>query len=139
MKLIFDYNRTLFNPESGQVFPGVFGMLKKLSKKHELILVTLNSPGRKNSAAIVDMQPYFSEVHFVERKTAKHFSELISGEATVIVIGDSLEGEIKAGIELDLITIHIQSQLEKRYYKTKRPTHSVTEVTRILPIIENYE
>lgn len=138
MKIIFDYNRTLFNPDSGQLFPGVFRLLKRLADQHELFLVTLNKPERKDSAAIQEMKPYFDEIFFVERKTIGAFKNIVGEEKNVIVIGDRFEDEIRIGIELELITIHVQ-QTKTFYKKGQTPTHFVPEISQILQIIETYE
>jgi len=47
MKILFDYNRTLFNPDTNSVYPDVFLVLKTLSLKHELFLITLDKPEKK--------------------------------------------------------------------------------------------
>jgi len=138
MKIIFDYNRTLFNPDAGSVFPGVFQLLKTLSAKHELFLITLNKPERKDSSAIQDMKPYFREVIFVERKTVTAFKEIAGDDAKVIVIGDRFEEEIQIGMQLGFITIHVQPQ-KPFYKKSKTPTFRVAEIQQVLSIIKSYE
>lgn len=138
MKIIFDYNRTLFNPDAGNVFPGVFQLLKTLSRKHELFLITLNKPERKDSSAILDMKPYFSEVLFVERKTTAAFQQIAGEDANVIVIGDRFEDEIQIGMQLGFITIHVQPQ-KPFYKKAHTPTFRVAEIQQVLAIIKSYE
>jgi FMN phosphatase YigB (HAD superfamily) len=138
MKIIFDYNRTLFNPDAGEVFPGVFHLLKTLSQKHELFLITLNKPERKDSSAIQDMKAYFDEILFVERKTVETFRKIVGDDKNVIVIGDRFEDEIRIGIELELITVHIQPT-KAFYKKNQTPTHVVSEITNVLQIIDRYE
>ena len=40
MKIIFDYNRTIFDPETDDLYQGVFELISDLSKKYELYLVS---------------------------------------------------------------------------------------------------
>lgn len=143
MKIIFDYNRTLFNPDSGDVFPGVFRLLKTLAPKHELFLITLDKPERKSSAAITEMAPFFKDVVFVERKTVSVFQTIVGQDKNVLIIGDRLEDEIRIGIKLGLPTIHVRGKTPprlKRFFPRKqRPTHTVPSIDAVLEIIETYE
>jgi len=137
MKIIFDYDRTLYNPDAGNVFPGVFKLLKTLTAKHDLFLVTVNSQARKDAALIEDLREYFTEVFFVERKSATLFQQIAGEEKNVIVIGDRLEDEINIGMQLGFITIHVQPE-KPQYKKSQTPTHRVPEVAKVLPIIQRY-
>ncbi len=140
MKILFDYNRTLFNPDTGDLYPGVFRVLKTLSARHALFLITLDKPERKDSAAIADLRPYFTEVKFVERKSAAIFQELVGNtDQKVIVIGDRLEDEIRIGIKLGYITIHLPNGPFSAAAGKIRPAHRATSITKVLEIIATYE
>jgi hypothetical protein len=47
MKIIFDYNRTIFDPDTDNLYFGVLDLLQKLSQKYELFLISRNEPTRK--------------------------------------------------------------------------------------------
>jgi FMN phosphatase YigB (HAD superfamily) len=146
MKIIFDYNRTLFNPDSNAMYPGVFRVLETLAQKHELILITCNKPGRKNSSEIQEVAPYFQEVIFVERKTTTIFkkvaepTEVSTNSPEVIVIGDRLQDEIRIGSKLNYITIlvrHTSSDEDKEFFL--QPTHTAKSMDHIEELIAQYE
>ncbi len=141
MKIIFDYNRTLFNPDSGMLFPNVFRVLKVLAPKHELFLVTLDKPERKTSTAIEELRPFFNQIFFVERKTATLFAQIVNGSEQperAIVIGDRLEDEIAIGQQLGLVTVHVCQQSRPKFSKIT-PTHTVSEIKKVIELIKQYE
>ena len=46
MNIIFDYNRTLFNPETGRLYGGVYELLEKLYQEFSLFLFSYDEFGR---------------------------------------------------------------------------------------------
>lgn len=140
MQIIFDYNRTLFNPETGKLYTGIFMMLKKLAKKHKLFLITMNEPERKNTIKELGIDQYFRQILFVEQKTEEVFKNMVAQNETVIVIGDRLQGEIQIGVQLGFITIHIQHDTSMPTPSLKmQPTHTANSAKKIIEIISIYE
>jgi FMN phosphatase YigB (HAD superfamily) len=76
MKIIFDYNRTLFNPDTGNLYPDVLSILSTLSKNHELFLVSRNDPRRESMLVSLGISSFFKKKLFVDTKTATLFKEL---------------------------------------------------------------
>jgi phosphoglycolate phosphatase-like HAD superfamily hydrolase len=88
MKIIFDYNRTLYNPETNSLYFGVIKLLQDLSKNHELFLISKNEPGREDGLEKQGIKKYFKKISFVEEKTTDLFKELVQGDKNSFVIGD---------------------------------------------------
>lgn len=108
MKIIFDYNRTLFDPETGALYPGVPGLLKVLSKQYDLFLISKNEPGRKEKFEKMNIKKYFQKVVFVEKKTKQLFEDLSNNSRDVFVVGDRVREEILLGNILGFITIWVK-------------------------------
>ena len=69
MKIIFDYNRTIFDPETDDLYQGVFELISDLSKKYELYLVSANEPRRKEKIKDLNIDSFFKGIFFVENKS----------------------------------------------------------------------
>ncbi len=137
MNIIFDYNRTLFNPDSGELYPGVIELLETLTQKYQLFLITRNEPGRSDTIATLGIAKYFQKIAFVEEKTTDIFQRITDGNQRVIVIGDRLQDEIQIGNTLSFPTIHVeQGEVGPPNIV---PTHRVKTIQEVRTILENYE
>ncbi len=105
MKIIFDYNRTIFDPEGDELFPGVFELLAELSKNHELFLVSMNEPGREARFGELGIEHFFETIVFVSKKTPELFAAMVKGDKEVVVVGDRIKHEILLGNKLGFTTI----------------------------------
>ena len=142
MKIIFDYNRTIFDPEKNELYSGVFEMLKRLAGKHELFLISRNEPSRKDKFEKLGIKNYFKKIRFVDEKNAETFKELISDSKNVLVVGDSIRDEIKTGNNLGLITVRLKNgkfSNEISVSLEEKPTFNISEITELEKIILNYE
>lgn len=142
MKIIFDYNRTIFDPEADNIYPGVIELLKKLSVHHELFLVSRNEPKRKKRLEELSIKGYFRKIEFVNEKSKQVFKEISGDTKNVIVVGDSIADEIKIGNELGYITV----RLKKGMFAEKSPTnkdeiatYNIHNMSELENIIRGYE
>ncbi len=143
MKIIFDYNRTIFDPETGTLFLGVFDMLLRLAKSNELFLVSRNEPGREDVLDSFNIKKFFKRIEFTDNKNEELFLSMIGKDKNVMIVGDSIKGEITLGNKLKLITVRVlqgtfASQIstfpvEQAQFEIK----NVTELERILKLYEN--
>ena len=108
MKIIFDYNRTIFDPATDNLYPGVLELLKKLSEKYELFLISRNEPTRKKRLEELNIKNYFQKILFVNEKSKKIFEKIAGNTKKIIVIGDSISNEIKIGNQLGFFTIRLK-------------------------------
>lgn len=108
MKIIFDYNRTIFDPETDNLYPDVLELLQKLSVKCELFLISRNEPTREKRLEEFNIKNYFQKIVFVSEKSKKVFEEMAGNTKNIIVVGDSINDEIKIGNQLGFITVRLK-------------------------------
>jgi FMN phosphatase YigB (HAD superfamily) len=110
--IIFDFNRTLYNPESGELYDGVIELLEKLHKEHHLFLLSKQEGGRGEFLRHLGIADYFEAIYFVREKTPDTFAEILSKHSLApedcIVIGDRAQGELAAANQAGLDTIWVR-------------------------------
>ncbi len=141
MKIIFDYNRTIFNPEVGELYLGVFELLKDLASEHDLYLITQAEDYRHAQLQGLGIDSFFKEILYVDKKDKSQFAQISSNTFT-IVVGDRIKGEIVLGNELNLVTIWVKQGKHARILpenKLEEPKHTVLNIVDIKEIINFYE
>ena len=142
MKIIFDYNRTIFDPETDKLYPGVFELLQKLSMKYELFLISRDEPLRKKRLTELNIKNYFQKIIFVAEKSKQIFKEIAGDTKNTVVIGDSIGAEIKIGNQLGFITVRLKRgkfALEIPQDKDEIAKFEITDIQDLENIILNYE
>ena len=142
MNIIFDYNRTLFDPETNGLYPGVFDILKELSSRHELFLVSRNAPERRVELAQLGIEQYFKTISFVEEKSQELFTKLAGSAEKILVIGDSIADEITIGNMLGFTTIRMKQGAfgtQTPSHPIQVPTHEISTIADITRVIASYE
>lgn len=143
MKIILDYNRTIFNTEKDNLYPDVLDLLMKISKDHELFLISRNEPQRRERLKDFDIANYFKQILFVDNKSYEVFKEIAGESKNVFVVGDSISDEIKIGNQLGLTTIRIkQGKFAKDMprendERAKFEIANISELEKIISIYEN--
>jgi len=67
--IIFDFNRTIFDPPSNRLMPGVIPVLKKLvSNGHALHLISSAQPNRRQLINSLGIAKYFLKMSLLHRK-----------------------------------------------------------------------
>jgi FMN phosphatase YigB (HAD superfamily) len=114
MKLaIIDFNRTIFDPDTGCLVPGALELLQLLEKKGVArVLVSRLEPGREGILSDFGIQDMFAKIYFVPEKSKDLFLNIMqthgaSSEET-LVIGDYLHEEIRYGKRAGARTIHFK-------------------------------
>ena len=142
MKIIFDYNRTLFNPETGNLYPNAFNVLSVLNKDHELFLVSRNDPRRESMLVDLGISDFFTKKVFVDTKTTTLFKDLVGLDEKVLVIGDRIKGEVCIGNQCGYVTIWLkQGKFMNDFPETdeEQPDHIIEEINQLLEIVNKYE
>ena len=110
--IIFDFNRTIYDPDKDKIIDGVINKLEYFyKKKYILYLISRNENSQKRLEIlnIFDIKKYFKEIYFVENKTPEIFLSILEKEninpENVYVIGDYLYEEIRFGNMAGLNTI----------------------------------
>lgn len=143
MKLaIIDFNRTLYDPDTGGLIAYAEEMLKTLTDMGvRLVLVSKDEGGREDVLASLGITPYFAETVFTPKKTPELFVRLIENHGSTIeetyVIGDYLAEEITHGNAAGLKTIrlvrgkfahHMPSGAHDTPWRSVDSLHSVAEL-----------
>lgn len=124
------------------LYNGVLEILKNLSSRYDLFLVSKNEPNRYDNINSLDISKYFKKVLFVEEKTTQIFKALAENDKKVLIIGDRVKGEISIGNELGFITVWIKQGKfadELPQNKDEIPKHSIDEINQLYKIIRIYE
>lgn len=135
--IIFDFNRTLFDPESKQLFPGVLDMLSRLKNDNRLILITRKEGQRENLIEELGLKQFFEQIILTEKKTLEAFSLLLDKNGKTIVVGDRLVDEIAIGNTLGCTTIHLKQGKFADDQAAITPTFTIKTITEVLPILKN--
>lgn len=105
--IIFDFMRTLYDPESGELIPGAYKLLEYCSRKNDCYLVSHKEGQRQNLFEKLDIEKFFIEIKLVERKDIPGFRDLVKAKKyhVVYIVGDRIDGEIRIGNKLKFTTI----------------------------------
>lgn len=141
MKIIFDYNRTIYDPETKALYPGVLELLRKLAEKHHLYLVTRAEFGREYQLDAFGLKPLFQKVMMIGTKTPEAFRTLVSNHPEVMVVGDRIREEIRIGRELRYKTVWLQQGFFKKEIPRntrETPDHIVRNVPQLTKLLLTY-
>lgn len=136
--IIFDFLRTIYDPEEKKLVPYAREILTKFSEmQFYLVLVSRDEGWRKEVLQEYSLGHYFSEIHFVEDKSETLFSKISAGSSPCVwVIGDYLHSEIAIGQKLGMKTIWLRSGKFKDIETLSvRPLHTVSSLQEVLSII----
>lgn len=107
--IIFDFNRTLFDPDQNKLFPGASGVLQKLSALFPLGLLSTEEVGRENLIFELGLEKFFKEILIVHKKEDRHFLDICQKLGVdpegVLVLGDRVRGEIAVANKLGMTTV----------------------------------
>lgn len=107
--IIFDFNRTLLDPDSATLYPGVSSMLQALRKRgYVLHLVSRLEPTRTQTLQKLGITDYFSRIALVEDKDEVIHQLVNAAEGETYVVGDRLHDEIRSGNRAGARTIHVK-------------------------------
>jgi len=143
--LIFDFNRTIYNPEEDRLIEGSEKLLRVL-KRLGFKLCLLSKRTRENRREQIfqlGLDRYFDKILIIKGdKKEKHFQECLSSmclsSPEVVVIGDRVESEILIANRLGMLTIWFQrgkfaNVLPKN--KFQKPDYVITNLEEIIGII----
>lgn len=142
MKIIFDYNRTIFNPETLDLYEGVLELLTDLAKEHELYLVSVNEAGREEKMKKFGIDIFFKKALFVNSKTVEVFEEIAFKGEKVFVVGDNINSEIKTGNQMNFSTVLVKQGKFSNLLpimKDHKPKHTINDIRELKTLIKNNE
>lgn len=142
MRIIFDYNRTIFDPDTDDIYPGVLELLQRLSIKYELFLVSRNEPARKERVKDLAIDGYFQEIVFVDKKSKQIFEKISGNSEIVVVVGDSIRDEIAIGNQLGFVTVRIKKGIFATMVpmcNDESPQYEIMDIRELENILSRYE
>lgn len=142
--IIFDFNRTLYDPEEKALFSGVKELLRSL-RQIGLKLGLLSYGGYEKEKLLRDIGliPFFDWYKITPEKTLYEFSLFMKSlrlePAEVLVVGDLLTEEIRLGNELGAKTVwinrgsgggNLSSSSDVNY------NYTIKQISELLPIVK---
>ncbi|MCX6767391.1 MAG: HAD family hydrolase [Candidatus Micrarchaeota archaeon] len=108
--IVFDFNRTLFNPDEGALEEGAVGILEELSKK--FLLGLLSKKGEGNRLELFNelgIRKFFKVVKVVEEKNEAIFMECVRELGVepreTLAVGDQIKKDVKYSKALGCTTV----------------------------------
>jgi len=110
--IIFDFNRTIYDPDRGALLPNVELVLQTLQTMgFALFLVSRAGESRRKLIADLGIAKYFVDIVVSDEKSRKDFASLLSPEVSLpqsFVVGDRVRQEIAIGNSLGFQTIWLR-------------------------------
>jgi FMN phosphatase YigB (HAD superfamily) len=106
--IIFDFNRTLFDPDKDTLMPGALALLASLKKKGiPLFLICKGDTERRKKIEELGLVPFFQKVIVTEQKGAQDFMACKNTlpDHSFIAIGDRLDAELRHAQECNMVTV----------------------------------
>lgn len=137
--IIFDFNRTLYNPDTKALFPETIPLLQSLIEKgYRLHLVSrFVKEGRYEVITETNIHHYFKNILLVQQKNTEVFS-LLSKDYESVVIGDVLWEEIEIGNTLGLTTVWFcngKFSTDTPQNDNQKPDHTIYELSELKNIL----
>lgn len=141
--IIFDFNRTLYDPEADVLLPAARRVLAVLRRRgFSLFLVSRASNSREALIDNLGIRHYFEKIIISSRKSLDDFCSLLVGQPVddinSFVVGDRVREEINFGNRLGLNTIWLQrGQFAQELPQTvdQEPNHTIKNLREILKIV----
>lgn len=140
--VIFDFNRTLYDPEKGRVMRGARKVIKFLTDQgFTLFLISAGQKTTRKTIEQTGMVLFFEKITVSKSKSLRDFRKFITPDVSLknsYVIGDRVKSEIKKGNQLKMRTIWICKGKFARELPTsikEQPTFTVSNIMGVLEII----
>lgn len=143
MLVIFDFNRTLYDPDTQALIPYARRVLWVLGKRrHRLFLLSSEEAGRQGVFRALGLGRYFSGSEFVKTKTKETISRIMRKNRTfpneTAVVGDYVKEEIACGNAVGAKTIWVRRGKFAQVLPSapqEEPMHTVRDIREVLKII----
>lgn len=140
--VIFDYNRTVFNPDTEQLMPGALEALTALQQENiPLFLVAKGTDERKKQIETLGLLPFFKKVIVNENKSADDFRSCMQecpSETQFFAVGDRVKEEIRHANSCGITTIWFRNgkfATEEPEDDSQKPQFIVSSLAEAIEII----
>ena len=145
--VIFDWERTMWDPEAEALFPGALELVEKLAVHYDLYIVSMASKGeaeierRKKLIQDLGLTPSFKEIVFVtEEKGEAHasvFKQYSLIPAHTMIVDDRMIRGVARGNSVGAVTVRFQNGKfaeELPDESTGQPTYHIRAFTELADI-----
>lgn len=139
--IIFDFNRTLYDPTDNLLIEGSLDVLNRLSSHKRLALITTRVIGRQDVIKDLGIMHFFNAIIFTFNKSTKDFMDCCIGldvsPEEVIVVGDRISEEILIGNQLGMYTVFFsKSTVSQSSSRSERPKRRINSLKKLIGIVE---
>jgi len=141
--VIFDYNRTIFDPDAVGLMPGAKAVLEMLQKKGvTLFLIAKGDDERRKQIEQLGLVPYFKKIVVNQSKSADDYKScvLLCPEGTrFFAVGDRVKEEIRHANGCGMTTIWFRNgkfASEEPSDDAERPMHTVSSLSEAAELIK---
>ena len=140
--IIFDFNRTLYNPDEKVLFPGVLEFLKDYSKVYDLAIIGKGDENRRALIEELNIKTYFKHIKIKEAKEKTDFQQCLEefNATNVWAVGDRIKREITIANSVGIKTVWFKNGKfadELPSSKEEEPkfiVQSFDEIRKIIPL-----
>lgn len=141
--IIFDFNRTIYDPESNCLLPGTELVLSILLKRGFILyLISRAAESRKELIEKLNISKYFKNIIVTPQKSKDDFNNILGKEDVIrersFVVGDRVREEIKIGNQLGLNTVWLQrGKFASEFPQNldEQPTYIIKELKDFLEVV----
>jgi FMN phosphatase YigB (HAD superfamily) len=136
--LIFDFKRTLFDPDTNKLIPGAINLLQNLKRRNYKLCLLTKKPqeGRLDQISQLGLDKYFLYIGIVEEnKTEQDMQACLKAmslsASEVAVVGDRIRSELALGKRMGMKTIWYQVGKfanELPLNSLEDPDHTITKL-----------
>lgn len=140
---IFDWKRTLYDPDNRLLLSGACELVTELhTKGHKLVLIGKGDEDMYQEVDRLGMRDLFSEVIFKEgAKDNELFKPFVTPDPKdTIFIGDRVRSELAVGNSLHATTIWVRQgkfASEEPENDEQEPTYTVSSLAEIPPLLQS--
>lgn len=142
--IIFDWKRTLYDPETQSLIYGAKELLEFIkSKDMPLILIGKGGADMKQEVKRLKLRQFFSQIVFAEgEKDPQVFEKYIPPDdpKSTLIIGDRIRSELQIGKNLGAITIWIKQgkfAIEEPENEAQKPDYIVSSPVECLRLLQD--
>jgi len=139
--IIFDFLRTIYNPDEENFIADALSVLKELRRENKVVLYTSREgdKNRKDKLEELQLNSLFDEVFLVENKNKETLQELGIGyeKENIFVVGDRIKGEIKLGNQNGFTTVWFRQGKYKNELPNnndEKPDYRIESLTDLLQL-----
>lgn len=147
--IIFDWGRTLYENEKEKLFPETIDLLRSLSKKYKLAIVSLVTDGdfekREKILRENNLNQYFSSILFTKTDKDKLYDRTLLNlnvePQNVVIVDDRVIRGIRWGNKRGAKTIWLKNgkfSNDLPTEETGQPTNTITSLKDLQGVLESY-